>query len=123
MIFLTLLIDLLFYNYTSVPTYFFLLSFLNTNQRVIWILFLGFIWDFFILHTNGYFLLLFILLFVVSNIIKNIDKLKIIKFIILHLIYFGFVWIFFDSLNNIFIGAFLNFLIVLLGNCFNSNVI
>ena len=123
MILLTLLLDLMFYNYTSISTYFFLLSFLNTKKAIVSFLFWGLVWDIFILHTNGYFLLLFVLLYFVSSKIKSIDNQKIVKIIIIHLIYFGFIWLFFHSLNNVFIGIIFNFLIILLGNRFNFSVI
>ena len=109
-----LLLDLFFYNYTSFASCFFLLTFFKPQQSLLTILFFGFIWDFYFLHTNGLFILLLLILNTFRKKIKGITKT-----INLFLAYLGLATIFlfynyllFSNFKIFFLGIILNWFIL-----------
>lgn len=124
MIFFLLLIDLFFYNYTSIATYSFLLIFFYKKRSLLYILLSGLIWDFLLLHTNGYFTLLLFLLFVINKKLKAVDQISLlIKFIVIHLVYYLFVWLVFHQTASYLFGVIFNLLALFLGNQFYKTYI
>lgn len=119
MILLTLLTDLFFYNYTSISTCLFLLSFFYKKQSLICFLICGLIWDFFILHTFGLFFLLIFVLCFFSKAMKGryLNKKNLIsQFTVIHLLYFLFKLLVFHNINGFFIGTIINLVLLVFSN-------
>ncbi len=116
MILVYLFLDVFFYNYTSFASCFFLLSYFLSSNRFFEILLLGGLFDLFILHTSGLFLLLLLLLFFVRNTIKDIHKWThfLIAYFFLAGIFLLYSWIVFHTHIFYLFGLFLNLLILIL---------
>lgn len=115
MIIFWLLLDLLFYNYTTVSTCFFLLILFEKNLSIFEMILIGLIWDFFILKTYYIFTILLICLYFLSKRLKglNLSKIrKIIKLLILSLLFLFF----FGNFELYIIGYILNFIIIIVLN-------
>lgn len=110
---LLLLIDLFFYNYTKISTCFFLLFFLEKRKSTFFLFVIGLLWDFFVLHTKGLFILLLILLYFVTFFIKCGNK-KIIKFFVITICFLIYSFILWGNFKIYFIGVLLNLFIMLL---------
>lgn len=119
MILLVLLTDLFFNNYTSISTCLFLLAFFYKKQSLICFLLYGLVWDFFILHTSGFFVLLIFVLYFFSRVMKGkwLNKKNLLyQFILIHLSYFLFKLLIFHSINGFFIGTLINLFLLVLSN-------
>lgn len=120
MILITLLLDLFFYNYTSISTCLFLLSFFYKKQSLICFFLCGLIWDFFVLRTSGFFILLVIILYFLLNSMKGLTLNKknlVACFLVVHILYFLFKLLVFHNVKGFFVGTTINLLLLILGNC------
>lgn len=107
-----LLLDFFFYTYTSWSTCFFLLSFLYGKKSI----FVLALWDFFVLHTNGYFFVLCLLLSFLRGFLKYSSQTRVKCF--LFLTFFFALFLYFTNQDWMIygFGFFLNFLLVLFGD-------
>lgn len=117
MIFLLLFIDVFFYTYTSWSTCFFLLFFLSRKKSLFFFLVWISLWDIFLLHTRGFFLILCVLLFFLSYFFKGGLSCQNI-FVRFFLLSFFFLFLLFltNHLWTIYIGGIcLDFLFLFFG--------
>lgn len=110
-----LFLDFFFYTYTSWSTCFFLLSFFSCKKSIFFFFFL-FLWDFFVLHTNGYFFVLCFLLAFLRHFLKYSYQTRVKCFL-----FFSFFFVLFLYLTNrdwtIYeFGLLLDFLLVFFGD-------
>lgn len=117
-----LLLDLFFYNYTSFASCFFLLSFLRGKTSILSIMFWGFLWDFFFLHTKGLFVILLLVLWVFRKNIKGINKPfhLLLSYFLVTIIFLSFSYIFFAEYKIYKYGLFLNLLVLSILNIYEQ---
>ena len=88
-----LLLDLFFYNYTTYNTCFFLLPFFR-HQLSFWnLFFIGCMWDFFVIHSHGFFLCLLLFLFLIHKTIKG-SQVSVFNFLVKSFLLFFSYFIF-----------------------------
>lgn len=121
MIIFWLFLDLFFYNYTSLATCFFLLTFFQKKISFIYLVIVGVLWDIFILHTFLIFPIMLIYFYFITRKLKgSLADLKVflIRFSIVTLSFCFFSLVIFKGDNLYLYGIFFNFLILLMGVIF-----
>lgn len=116
MIIVWFLLDLFFYNYTLISTCFFLLAFFDKNLSLFYLIIIGVIWDFFVLHTHGIFTLMLCIFYFFNKKIKglNLSKNRIFfKFFIFSFVFLIVSLMFFGNIKLYLVGVLLNFIILL----------
>lgn len=122
MILALLLLDVFFYNYTSISTCFFLLIFLKKGNSIFFLVLFGLLFDFFILHTYGIFTILLLALYYFNNKMKGTfisSKNQIVHFFLLTFFFLVITYFCFHNCTVYFFGILLNFICLLGANFFS----